>query len=79
MAAKLDGNIIGLILLRFELDKSSLLSALQRKHVMVVDCMSLAPHVSSARCSIMIDAGIKHTVAQLAACRGMRIEFCPQP
>ena len=41
--AKLEGLSLGVVLVRYELDKSSALSALCGKHVMVVEATALSP------------------------------------
>ena len=78
LAAKLDGVIVAIILQHYELDKQSLGTMLQGKHVMVVDNLALSPSIASSKCHVMFDAGIRHELTQMAACHSMRVQFCPQ-
>ena len=45
LLAKMDDMSLGLVLVRYELDKSSAFSALCGKHVMVVEATALSPNL----------------------------------
>lgn len=74
--AQLEGESLAVVLVRYELDKSSALSAIIGKHVMVVDATALSPSLRPDRIErSIVDAGLQRTLMQLAQYHGQRIEF----
>jgi hypothetical protein len=80
LAARLGENILAIVLISYELDKSSLLSALSNKHTMVVEAITYSPELSgtgdaSFRNRVLVDAGLRSALLELARAHEMRIEF----
>ena len=81
-SAQLEGEQVAVVLLRYELDKSSLLRAITGHHVMVVDAITLTPSLppqSRLRERTLLEAGLQNNLRELARCRNQRIEFEAQP
>ena len=58
--AQLEGESLAVVLVRYELDKSSALSAICGKHVMVVDATALSPSLRPDRIErSIVDAGLQ--------------------
>lgn len=77
-AAQLGGETIGLVFVRYELDKSSFTRLLSGGHVMVIDAIITTPSLPSSLHAVAAKEGIRNTIMELCACRGMRAEFCPR-
>ena len=75
LEARVDEEVVALALVHYELDKSSLLSVAQRQQLLVVDAIALSPSASSPTCRVMIDAGVRSTLTDMAQCHGMRVQF----
>ena len=60
---------------RYELDKSSLASALTMKHAMVVDAITVTPAVTVPATRMLLDVGVQRELRSLAACHSMRLTF----
>ena len=67
---------VAVVLLRYELDKSSLEAALSMKHAMVVDAIALMPTIAEPHRRALVDAGVQSSLRSLAACHEMRLTFC---
>ena len=78
-AANLGEERVAVVLVRYELDKSSLQDALLGKHVMVVDATAFNPSLASldAQQRSLIDAGVNRALMELAQCHSMYIVFKP--
>jgi hypothetical protein len=58
--AQLESESLGVVLVRYELDKSSAVSALSGKHVMVVEATALSPSLRPDRVErSIVDAGLQ--------------------
>lgn len=75
LAARLGDELLAIVLLRYEHDRSSWERAISGAHVMVVEATALNPAVMTSRKSPVVTAGLQQSLMQLAECHSMRIEF----
>jgi len=76
LEVRLGDDAVGLVLLRYELDKSSLVNAMSCRHVMVVEGYTLTPSLSSRiRERTLLEAGLQRALMQLGECHSQRVEF----
>lgn len=77
LAARLDEDTLAIILLHYELDKSSLQTCLEGRQLLVIDSIALTPSITSSQCRVLLMAGIRETLADMASGRSMRLQFQP--
>ena len=75
MVARVDDEPVAVVLLRYELDKSSVAAALQGKHAMVIDAVLVTPALTEPAQRLHVDAGVQRELRSLAACHAMRLTF----
>ena len=76
LAANLDDQLVAIVLVSYELDKSSMLDAMAGRHVLVVDAIATNPSLPS-QSGVLVDAGVNRALMDLASIHSMRIEFKP--
>ena len=73
-AARIASESIGVCLVHYELDKSSVLDALSGRHMMVVDAIAISPGLPQS-CQLQAELGIRDSLMQLAQCHSQRLQF----
>ncbi len=75
-AARMGSETLGIVLLRYELDKSSLVAAVAGQHIMVVEALVLTPSLPRAL-EPAARSGIRSLVFDMAQFHNMRLQFDP--
>ena len=75
IAARVDDNTLALILVHYELDKSTWQTCLEGRQLLCVDAIALSPAITSVSCRVLLSAGVKESLADMAACHSMRLQY----